>query len=170
MGTMAGAQMDAWLRSGGLVVTASERAARALTADFHRARRIEGATAWPSPAIHSWGEFVGDAWRERAGDARLILTSAQEETLWVETIAAHPQGAGLIDGPRHRMARMAMEAHALLCAYAPQLLDPRMRTGWQLDAAAFSSWLVRFDEVCRAGNLMSAARLALESMPLLEST
>src|SRR6185437_8484973 len=170
MGTMAGAQIDAWLRSGGLVVTASERTARALIADFHRTRRAEGASAWASPAIQPWGDFVGDAWRKRAGDARLILNSAQEESLWAETIAAHPQGARLIDGPRHRMARMAMEAHALLCAYAPQLLDPRMRTGWQLDAAAFSSWLVRFDEVSRAGNLMSAARLPLESMPLLDST
>ena len=167
---MASARIDAWLRSGGLVVTASERTARALTADFHRARRAEGARAWASPAIQPWGEFVGGAWRERAGDARLILNSAQEETLWAETIATHPQGAELIDGSRHRMARMAMEAHALLCAYAPQLLDPRMRTGWQLDAAAFSSWLARFDEACRAGNLMSAARLPLESMPVLEAT
>lgn len=170
MGTTAAARIDAWLRSGGLVVTASERAARALIADFHRARRSEGLAAWPAPAIQSWSEFVRDAWRQRTAEARLVLNASQEESLWAEVIAAHQQGAGLMDGPRHRMARLAMEAHALLCAYAPQLLDPRMRTGWQLDASAFSGWLAQFDEACRAGNLIGAARIPLVLAPLLEST
>ena len=151
------------------MVTASERAARALIAGFHRARRDEGLAAWPSPAIQPWAELIRDAWQQRAADARLILNSAQEESLWAGVISAHPQSAGLMDGPRHRMARMAMDAHALLCAYAPQLLELRMRAGWQLDAAAFSGWLARFDEACRDGNVVSAARLPLESMPLLES-
>jgi hypothetical protein len=43
------AEIDAWLRDGGLVVTASDRAARALGAAFHRARRAEGLLAWPAP-------------------------------------------------------------------------------------------------------------------------
>jgi len=41
--------MDAWLRDGGLVITASDRAARAIAAVFHRARQAEGLTAWPAP-------------------------------------------------------------------------------------------------------------------------
>lgn len=151
------------------MVTASERAARALIAGFHRSRRAEGIAAWPSPAIQPWSEFIRGAWRQRVADARLILNSSQEESLWAEVIAAHPQGAGLMDGPKHRMARLAMDAHTLLCAFAPQVLEPRMRSGWQLDAAAFGSWLTRFDEACRAGNLVSAARLPLELMPLLKS-
>ena len=43
--------IDAWLRGGGLVVTASDRAARALATNFHRARRAEGLSAWPAPTV-----------------------------------------------------------------------------------------------------------------------
>lgn len=166
---MTAAGIDAWLRSGGWVVTASERASRALLAGYHRARRAEGLAAWPAPAIQPWSEFVRDAWQQRAGDPRLILNAAQEQAIWAGIIAAHPQGAGLLEGPRHRMARLAVEAHALLCTYAPQLLQARLRAGWQQDAAAFSAWLTEFDEACRTGNLVSAARLPLELVPLLES-
>ena len=166
---MTAAGIDAWLRSGGLVVTASERAARALLAGFHRARRAEGLAAWPAPAIQPWSEFVRDAWRQHISDSRLILSAAQEQSLWAGIIEADPTGATLLEGPRRRTAGLAMEAHALLCAYAPQLLKGRQRAGWQRDAEAFSVWLSKFDEVCRAENLISAARLPLELHPLLES-
>lgn len=169
MGNMAAGPMDAWLRAGGVAVTASERAARALQAAFHRARRAEGFAAWPAPAIQPWSEFVRNAWQQRAADGRLILNSAQEEFLWAGIIAADAQGANLLEGPRHRAARLAMEAHALLCAYAPELLQSRLRAAWQQDAAAFSNWLAAFDETCRAGKLISAARLPLELIALLES-
>jgi ATP-dependent helicase/nuclease subunit B len=166
---MPATELDAWLRSGGLVVTASERAARALAAAFHRARRGEGLTAWPSPSILPWSEFTRTAWLERAFDGRLILNPAQEESLWAQIISAQAQTASLLEGPRHRAARLAMEAYALLCAYAPELLQPRLRVAWQRDAAAFSNWLAAFDDACRAGNLISSARLPLELVSLLES-
>jgi ATP-dependent helicase/nuclease subunit B len=169
MGTTAVTGIDAWLREGGLVVTASERAARALLAAYHRARRAEGLSAWLAPAIQPWNEFVRDAWQQRIADGRLILTSIQEESLWAEIIGAHAQGANLLEGPRRRTARLAMEAHALLCAYAPKLLEARTRAAWQQDAAAFSGWLKAFEESCRDGNLISAARLPLELISLLES-
>jgi ATP-dependent helicase/nuclease subunit B len=169
MEKMAAAGIDAWLREGGLVVTASERAARALLAAYHRARRAEGLTAWPAPAIRPWGEFVRDAWQRRLSDGRLILNSVQEESLWAGIIGAHGQGANLLEGPLHRTARLAREAYALLCAYAPQLLEARARAGWQQDAAAFSGWLTAFDEACRAGQVVSAARLPLELIQHLGS-
>src|ERR1017187_5096340 len=52
------AEITAWLRAGGWVVTASERAARAIAASFHRARRAEGLAAWPAPAILDWQTFL----------------------------------------------------------------------------------------------------------------
>ncbi|HEV2136346.1 MAG TPA: PD-(D/E)XK nuclease family protein [Terracidiphilus sp.] len=169
MGKMVAAGLDAWLREGGLVVTASERAARALLAAYHRARCSEGLTAWPAPAIQPWSEFVRDAWQQRLSDDRVILNSAQEESLWAGIIGAHAPGANLLEGPRHRTARLAMEAHGLLCAYAPEFLQLRMRAGWQQDAEAFSSWLAAFDEACGNANVISPSRLALELIPQLES-
>jgi hypothetical protein len=74
-------EIDAWLRNSGLVVTASDRAARALAAAFHRARRAEGLLAWPAPGILDWKSFVRPAWEERSRDERLVLNPTQEQSL-----------------------------------------------------------------------------------------
>jgi probable DNA repair protein len=161
-------ETDAWLRGGGLVVTASDRAARALASAFHRARRVEGLTAWPAPGILDWKSFVRAAWEERTRDGRLLLNPTQEQSLWAEIVGADGRLATLLEGPRHRLAALAMEAHELLCGYAPQFLRPPARAAWQQDAAAFSNWLAAFDQTSSAGNLLSPARLPLELTPLLE--
>jgi probable DNA repair protein len=165
-------EIDAWLRGGGLVVTASDRAARALTIAFHRARRAECLTAWPAPNIQDWKTFVRAAWEDRTRenpDARLILNPTQEQAIWADIAGAHNHLATLLEGPRHRLAAMGMEAHELLCSHAPRYLRPQTRSAWQQDAAAFSTWLAAFDETCLSSNLLSPARLPLELISLLES-
>jgi probable DNA repair protein len=167
MGALAADEINAWLREGGLVVTASDRAARSLAAGFHRARQAEGLTAWPTPNVLDWKSFVRRTWEQRTADARLLLNPAQEQALWVEIAGADRSLATLLEGPRHRLAALAMEAHELLCSYAPQFLRTNARGGWQQDAAAFSGWLRGFDEACRAGSLISPSRLPHELIPLL---
>jgi len=168
MGVLA-AEIDAWLREGGLVVTASDRAARALAAAFHRARQAEGRAAWPAPNILDWKSFVRTAWEHRASDARLVLNPAQEEALWVEIAGQDRSLATLLEGPRHRVAALAIEAHELICSYAAQFLRTPARAAWQQDAAAFSGWLTAFDETCRAESLISPSRLPQELIPLLKT-
>jgi probable DNA repair protein len=154
------------------VVAASERAARALADEYHRARQAEGLTAWPAPNIQDWKSFVRAEWETRGNregsDGRLLLNALQEQSLWAGIAGRGGQLATLLEGPRHRLARLAMEAHALLCAYAPRLLHTAARSGWQEDAGAFSKWLAGFDEACWTGGLVSAARLPLELIALLE--
>jgi len=169
MGSSSATEIDAWLRSGGLVVTASERTARFLTAAFHRARRAEGLTAWPSPNIQDWNVFVRAAWDERLSDGCLVLNSIQEQSLWAEIIAAGEPHAAQLAGARDRLAGLAMDAFSLLAKYAPAFLDERARAGWDQDAAAFSSWLSSFGDACRAGNLISAAHLPLELTAALQA-
>jgi probable DNA repair protein len=176
MGVLAAVEIDAWLREGGQVVTASDRAARALASAFHRARMAEGLSAWPAPNILDWKSFARAAWLDRnsrqghrGADARLVLNSAQEEALWAEIAGADRSLATLLEGPRHRLAALAMEAHDLLCSYAPQFLRTSARTAWQQDAAAFSGWLEAFDEACRAESLISPSRLPHELIPLLKA-
>ena len=161
--------IDAWLRGGGLVVTASERTARFVTAAFGRARRAEGLAAWPAPNIQDWPTFVRNAWSERGADGRVVLNGLQEHALWAGIVAAASPQAAQLAGARDRLASLAMEAHSLLCAYAPHLLKESARSGWDQDAAAFSAWLAEFDEACRAANLLSAARLPLELTRALEA-
>jgi probable DNA repair protein len=168
MGTLAAVEMDAWLRQGGLVVTASARAARALALEFHRARQAEGHTAWNAPRIQDWNSFSRTAWAARNVDGRLLLNPTQEQALWAAIAAADGHLATLLEGPRYRLAALAMEAHGLLASHAPRFLRAPARSGWQNDAAAFSRWLSGFDEACRAGNLLSPARLPLELLELLE--
>jgi probable DNA repair protein len=161
-------EIDACLRAGGLVVTASERAARFLTSAFHRARRAEGLTAWPAPHIQDWRSFVRTAWDERSLDGRLVLNTLQEQSLWAGIVAESGHSAAQLEGPRYRLANLAMEAHNLLCDYAPRLLKQSARIAWQQDAAEYSAWLAAFDETCTANNLIGSARLPLELIEALE--
>jgi len=162
-------EIDDWLRAGGQVVTASDRAARALAAGFHRRRQAEGLSAWPAPRILDWKSFLREAWEARAADPRLLLNPTQEQALWTEIVGEERTLATLLEGPRQRLAALAMEAHELLCSYSPQSLSRTARSAWQQDAAAFSGWLAAFDEACRAGNLLSPSRLPLELIPLLST-
>ena len=161
--------IDIWLRDGGIVVTASERAARSLTADFHRARRAEGLSAWPAPSVHDWQSFVRSAWDERSLDGRMVLTAFQEQSIWARIVNDAAPDAVRLAGAGDRLATLAMEAHHLLCAYAPQWLDDRARVDWDQDAGAFSAWLAAFNAACRDGNFMSVARLPLELTHLLQT-
>ncbi len=156
------AGIDGWLRDGGSVVTASERGARAVAAAYHRARLAEGLTAWPAPDVKDWQSFAREEWEKRNRDARIVLNSTQEQAMWAEIIREKTGVAADLEGPRQRLAAMAMEAYRLICSYAPKLLDARARSGWQQDAGAFSGWLAAFDEVCRRRECVSASRLALE--------
>jgi probable DNA repair protein len=167
MGVTGAEETDAWLRQGGAVVAASERAARSLSVAFNRTRLHEGLKAWPSPHIHDWDSFIRAAWAERACDGRLLLNSTQEQAVWAGLAAADGRMATLLEGPRHRLARLAMDAHDLLCGYAPELLRTAARAGWQNDAGAFSRWLAAFDETCRTDGLVSPARLPLELLQML---
>ena len=172
MRTTPEAEMDSWLRSGHRVVAASDRAARAVLAAYHRQRRAEGSAAWPSPDVLSWQSFARQEWeRRKLSDGRLILNTAQEQALWAGIIrASGPKSglvAGLLPGPQRRLARLCMEAHALLSAYAPHLLERKARRGWAQDAAVFSEWLEEFDAECRAKKLVSMERIAGELTALL---
>lgn len=171
--TELGSQIDLWLRDGGLVIAASERARRALTTRFHNARRTEGLSAWTAPAILDWQTFLRTSWEDRtrfdAADDRLLLNSMQERSIWASIAGREQRLATLRGGPRTRVATLAMQAHQLLCAYAPKYLREGARVGWQLDAGIFSGWLAAFDEECRSERLLSAARLPLELILQLEA-
>ncbi len=169
MGETSAVEIDAWLRGGGIVVTASERAARSLTAAFHRARRAEGLTAWPTPNIQDWHSFARAAWDERVSDGRVVLSPLQEQSLWARIVAHAAPEAVQLAGAGDRLATLAMDAHHLLCDYAPQLLKDNARVGWDQDAGAFSGWLAAFNELCRNGKLISAARLPLELIAELQA-
>ena len=170
MGSKSEAEIDAWLREGGLVITASERAARAVSSRYHRARQSEGLKAWAAPNIQDWNSFVRSAWMDRSLNGKLILNRTQEQSLWADLAQADGRGATLLEGSRYRLADLAQEAHELLCSYAPRLLAATTRAGWQNDAGVFSRWLAEFEQTCRRADLVSTARLPIELLDLLKNS
>src|SRR5580698_3663061 len=145
-----GAAIDACLRQGGWIVTASDRAARALQLAFHQRRSDEGLQAWPTPAILDWAGFIRRLWRERIADDRLLLNPVQETALWTDILTQEQHILTLLVPSRVRLARLASQAHDLLCSYAPQFLPESTRRSWDADSAAFSRWLAAFDTTCRS--------------------
>jgi ATP-dependent helicase/nuclease subunit B len=168
MGTEAGAELDAWLRQGGLVVASSDRAARAIQAEFHRRRRADGLSAWPAPNILDWTTFARTAWDERNLAGRLLLNPAQELALWSEIIHSEQHLPTALKASVRRLASLAMEARDLLCSYAPHYLRTSSRANWDQDAGAFSQWFADFDEQCTRNGHISLSRLPLELLSLLQ--
>src|ERR1700738_2271523 len=112
MGAHQTQEIDAWLRDGGVVVTASDRAARAIASAYHRARLNEGMKAWTSPEILSWHRFARSEWERRVTDSRVVLNSIQEQALWTEIVASGGHAAAALAASRHRLSAVALGAAA----------------------------------------------------------
>ncbi len=158
---------DAWLRDGGTIVTASDRAARNLRNAFSRQRLTEGMCAWPTPDIMDWTALISRTWTECGLDDQIVLNRAQEEHLWAGIVEDQSSLTALLPEARHRLAQQAMQAYALLCNYSPRHLDPSARKTWTLDKAIFSGWMTAFEIVCRTHNGISPGRMPLEMLPRL---
>lgn len=150
-------RVEAWLAAGGVVLAASERAARSVMADFQASQHANGRTAWKTPAIVSWETWLRNEWQHRNATGSLLLNPLQEQALWLRVIQRsrrdllHPA----------RLAESAMRAYRLLAAYAPESLRNSARLGWTGDAAVFSGWIEDFESRCRREGLVSASRLTL---------
>jgi ATP-dependent helicase/nuclease subunit B len=169
MGVRAEAVIDDWLRCGGFVVAASDRAARALRLAYHQRRRAEGSAAWIEPDIQAWESFVISAWQKRSLDDRMMLNRAQERALWAKIIGRETHLASMLEATRRRLAGMAIEAHELLCSYAPHYLKATARHNWDRDPGAFSGWLAAFDEQCQDNRLLSPVRTSLDLIRNLQN-
>ena len=161
-------QIDSWLNDGGWIIAATDRAARALRMNYHQARMKEDSSAWFEPRILDWKSFLREQWQQLAADGRLLLNPMQETAIW-EQIIASDASLNLLAGPRHRLAKMADDAHELLCGYAPQMLEPNSRHNWFEEAEKFSNWLDAFEQICATEELISLQRCGLELASVLES-
>ena len=169
MGTGAGSSIDEWIADGGMVVAASDRAARALQRAYHHRRQATGLQAWGAPAIHSWATFARTSWEELGTDGRMLLSPIQERSLWAEIIGREAHLATVLEGPRDRLAMLAMQAHELLARYAPRYLRSATRAGWDRDAGVFSGWLTAFDRICQQQGVLNQNIASLDLLELLKS-
>ncbi len=159
-------RVDAWLARGGVVLTSTERAARAVAAAFHAARQAEGHAAWTTPAVFAWDAWVKEQWAERNRAGLMLLNRLQEQALWARVIRSRPAVEGVLD--TGRLAASAMQAYGLLWSYAPATLNAAARLGWPGDAAIFSDWVTGFEERCRRDGVISGSRIAFELTKALQ--
>jgi hypothetical protein len=76
--------LDAALRNSSQVVTASRRLARALRAEHSRSKLADGMTAWPSPSILYWYDWLSGQLADNSAQAELpiLITAQQSRILW----------------------------------------------------------------------------------------
>jgi len=151
------------LKSGATLVTASQRLARQLQADFGRRMQQAGRSAWASPDILPWKAWIERYWDSTFGLAlvdpdtspRVLLTPTQEMKLWEAVIADSAWNTALLQVPA--AARTAQEAWRLLHEWRLPL--PAEREALNEDTRAFAGWAVNFDKRCDRGRWQDAARV-----------
>jgi probable DNA repair protein len=143
------------------VIASSARAARALRRLHAEAQRDQGLRAWQSADVLDWDSWLHRLWEKqlRSGrETRLLLTTLQEQQLWVQLAKPTIEGRHLISVPA--VAELAQQAYALLCAYNALDFLQGDRLGGP-DVENFRQWARGFERTCRQEEWLSRARLPL---------
>lgn len=152
------------LERGATVVTGNRRAARTISVAFDRRQRARGLKSWHPPAVMAWEAWTAALWQRLLIEGhvtKMLLNRTQEHSLWREILTTDAELRSLrtVDS----LAEMAAEAWRLLCSYRGQtsLRGP----GMNADARAFQRWSLRFEQRCKADDLLARAQLesALQS-------
>src|SRR6202522_2615735 len=91
--------ISAAIQAGDTVVASSARAARALRRLYGEVQRSKGLEAWQSPDILDWDSWLNRLWQKRlrsGSGTRLLLTTLQEQQVWVRLIRPKIEGRQLI--------------------------------------------------------------------------
>lgn len=158
------------LGHGALVVTGNERSARTLRRAHDAIRQAAGSDRWEPATVMSWSTWTASLWRQMLLDGhthKLLLNAFQEHAVWQSILGGDDEIGGLrgVEG----LAQMAAETWTRLCSYAgtARASDGRLRRISSLlhqengttDLAAFARWARKFEELCSAEGLLTAAAL-----------
>jgi ATP-dependent helicase/nuclease subunit B len=149
------------VEAGDTVIASSARAARALRRLHGQAQRAQGREAWQSPDILDWDSWLHRLWQKRlrsGSEIRLLLTTLQEQQVWVELVKPSIEGLRLISVPG--VAELAQEAYGLLCAYGALDFLSGEKLGGP-DVESFRMWARNFERKCRQEDWLSRAKLPL---------
>jgi ATP-dependent helicase/nuclease subunit B len=149
------------VEAGDTVIASSARAARALRRLHGEAQRKQGREAWRSPDILDWDSWLNRLWHKRlrsGSETRLLLTTLQEQQVWVQLVKPSIEGRRLISVPG--VAELAQQAYALLCAYGALDFLSGERLGGP-DVESFREWGRGFERKCRQEEWLSRAKLPL---------
>jgi ATP-dependent helicase/nuclease subunit B len=146
---------------GDTVIASSARAARALRRLHGEAQRKRGLEAWQSADILDWDSWLNRLWQRKlrsGSESRLLLTTLQEQQLWVQLVKPSIEGRHLISVPG--VAELAQQAYALLCAYGALNFLHGERLGGP-DVESFREWARGFERACSKEEWLSRGKLPL---------
>jgi probable DNA repair protein len=149
------------IEAGDTVITSSARAARYLRRLHGEAQRNLGRQAWKSADILDWESWLNRMWqaRLRSGEERrLLLTSLQEQQVWVRVIRPSIENKRLISVLS--VSELAQDAYERLCNYGA-LDGLRGEKSASVDMESFRDWAQLFQELCSREGWLSHSRLAL---------
>jgi len=115
-----------------LVLTPTDRLARALREDYAVAQQRAGKRVWQPPEIKSLRQWVQDCWTQ-SWPAEQLLNSSQQLALWLEAIEA---GDHSLISPRS-CAREAMHAARVAAQWK---IDPGHMPAWTDEHRAWQAW------------------------------
>jgi ATP-dependent helicase/nuclease subunit B len=149
------------LLDGDTVIASSARAVRAMRRLHAEEQRDRGLEAWQSPDILDWESWLNRLWQQRVrsgNEDRLLLTTLQEQQVWVRVVRPRIKGRHLIsvDG----VAELAQHAYGLLCSYgALDFLRGEHASG--VDVQSFREWAQQFERECEKERWLSRNQLPL---------
>jgi ATP-dependent helicase/nuclease subunit B len=166
------ARLALGLAGGVTVVTPNRRLAQALSREFDAAQAAQGRSAWESADILPYAAFVERCFEDLlysglAAGLPILLTPAQEQALWEDTIRASKLAETLLSASS--AAAQCREAWQLAHAWR---LMPRLKGATaNEDAKAYLDWAARYERACarssRKTGYTDAARLPDAVIPLL---
>lgn len=150
------------LERGGLVLTATARAARALERRYADEQRDRGSKVWRSPRILDLQSWMAERWHDlllTGTEDRVLLSDMQEQAVWTAILQPQVESRSLIQPAR--LAAQAREAYALLARYdALARLDGR---AWLAESGSepelFRRWAQLFEQRCQREHWIPACAL-----------
>jgi ATP-dependent helicase/nuclease subunit B len=143
----------------GTVVTANARLSRQMRGDYDHERRRQGLQVWESPDILPRGAWLERMWRECAYSdpfgTPILLSTAQEDALWEQSIAGPSETDLLLDLPAAVSA--AAEAWSLMHAWEAPYEAGEFR-GLH-DPDAFLTWMQAVERKLREQGWITASQL-----------
>ncbi|MDB5985495.1 MAG: hypothetical protein JWR16_548 [Nevskia sp.] len=134
-----------------LILTATDRLARALREDESLARRAEGRSVWEASRVRSLRQWLQDAWADSWPSAQL-LNSTQTLALWLQTVERDRRGVIGALG----CAREAQASEKLALDYA---LDLSALPAYSEEHQAWRAWQARIQQRLRTHDWITADHL-----------
>lgn len=141
-----------------VLVTANNRLARVLAADYARWRIEAGDTQWPSPETRSWQAWLDKLWESAAiagvaGTDRAVPGDRQLLSLWETVLKNTPLGHDLLRP--ESLASQLRDTRKLVVEWQLDLAHPGWYGTGNENYAAFRTWNRVFEKHCRDNHWIS---------------